>query len=221
MTFDWPRDPAWNPMAGKIYLAAINQISASPYTGSMKSINLDQIWRADVSWTNHSLALGLDIQAFIEQLEGASNPVRMFDWWRTEPSLLSSLVSGFSDGTIFTDGTGFTDGYAPAVLNAANRGEKFVAISGLPVSTACFKRGDLVGLGGYLYTTASGVSSNALGQALLPLAPGLRLGVAAGDVVNLYAPTVPMRLASPPEAINRHFNLTDGFSLTFIEDVPS
>lgn len=217
--FAWPRDLAWNPMAGKVWLAPIGQLSASPYTGALKATNLDQIWRADVSWNSHSLDDGVDIQGFIEQLEGAANPILIFDWWRIEPSLLSSTVSGFSDGSLFDDGTGFSDGYAPTVLAAANRGEKFVAISGLPVSVACFKRGDLIGVDGNLYTIRAGVTSNAAGQAMLPIAPGLRSSLAIGDVVNLYAPTVQMRLATPPEAISRNFHWTDGFSLTFIEDV--
>ena len=219
MIFNWPHDPAWNPMAGRFRLRTISQMSASPYTGAVKAVGLGQVWTADLTFNNHDMALGHDMQGFLESLEGPVNPVRLFDWWRRVPALLSSAASGFSDGTFFTDGTGFTDGWAPLVLTAASKGARQVAIEGLPESQDCFTRGDLIGLGGSLYQIRAGVTSNSSGQALLNILPGLRAGVAAGDAITLWRPTVAMRLLPGDEGINRAFNISEGFSLSFVEDV--
>ncbi|MEP6827914.1 MAG: hypothetical protein ABJA10_07550 [Aestuariivirga sp.] len=220
LLFDWPRSSNWKPLSGKFTLAPIGHISQSPYTGSLKAISLTQIWKADFAFNNHSLADGIDIQGFLEGLEGSANTVRLYDPWRVNPLLLSTAISGFDDGTLFDDGTGFTAGWTLAVLNAAAKGSAYVSISGLPVSQACFKRGDLIGINECLYQIRSGVTSNAAGQAMLWIQPGLRAGVAAGDVVNSYYPTVVMRLASPLDAtINRDPVSTSAFSVSFIEDI--
>lgn len=221
MIHDWPQDAAWTPMSGTFRLTAIAALSTSPYTGAHKAASLAQIWVAKLAWNNRALDDTHNIQGFLDQLEGPVNPVRLFDWWRAAPVLLSGGSQSWSDGTFFTDGTGWADGYAPAIIVAAARGERSIVVSGLPASTECFRRGDLIGVADGLYEVRAGVTSNAAGEALILIQPGLRAVIAVGDTVSLYRPTLAMRLASDAEAaINRAFHWGEGFSLTFVEDIP-
>ena len=219
-TLQWPGSSDFTPMSGKFRLAPINQYSTSPYTGAGKSISLDTVWRADLTWNSRDLESGIDFQGFIEALEGAATPVALFDWWRPFPRALAGNVTGFSDGTLFDDGTGFEDGWSPAIVTAAAKGERRVHMSGLPVSQECFRRGDLFGINGYLYEVKAAAQSNASGESLVNVLPGLRAGVATGDAVTLWRPRVTMRLVPNDDILNRTFNIHDPFTLAFVEDIP-
>ena len=221
MIFDWPQSGGYKPISGSFRLRAISEISTSPYTGGIKSRSLGQIWVAKYAFGNRDPDCAQDIQNFLNQLEGPSNPVRMFDWWRSAPSLLSGGSQPWSDGTYFSDGTGWTDGWSPSLMANAARGDTVVTMTGLPASTACFKRGDLIGLGGYLHEVKANVTANVLGQAAVSFMPPTRVGLATYDMVNMYRPTVPMRLVSDAEAeITRANSWSEPFSLTFAEDIP-
>lgn len=220
--YDWPDgEDFFAPINGSFRLVPVSQISASPYTGAIKAVNLALIWQARFEIDLRTLANAHNFQGFIESLEGPVNPVRLFDRWRPAPALLSGGLSGFSDGTFFSDGTGFTDGYEPLVVTAASQGARFVHMSGLPVSQACFQRGDLFGVAGYLYEVRANVSSNASGQALVPILPGLRTAIAPSDPITLWKPRVPMRLANGPSfevaRLNKNIERTE---LLFVEDIP-
>ena len=217
--FDWPRDLNWRPMQGRFGLLPITHLSQSPYTGSLKNILLTQIWHAEFTFNHHSIADGVDIQGFIEGLEGGANPVRMFDPWRSQPLLVSTAQTGFSDGSLFSDGTGFTDGYTLLVDAAASKGATYITLNGFPASQAVFKRGDIFGLNGCLYQVRTGVSSNAAGKAVVWVQPGLRGGCAAGDTVNCFFPTCQMRLLNGLDMLSREFNISSTFTLQFVEDV--
>lgn len=219
--FDWPDGRDFCPINGSFRLVSISQTSASPYTGSIKGVSLAQIWMARFEIDPRTLANATDLQGFIESLEGPTNPVRLFDRWRPYPLALKGEVSGFSDGTFFDDGTGFTDGWSPAIVTAAARGERRVHVSGLPESAECFRRGDLIGIGGFLYELRAGVTSNADGEALLNILPGLRAGVAAADPVTLWRPRVAMRFANASEfESSRQGRNPSRIELQFVEDVP-
>jgi len=220
MIFEWPSDTAYRPISGRFGLTPISQISVSPYSGAIKAVNLAQVWSAEFTLGPKDLATAHDIQAFIEKLEGAANPVRLWDFWNPTPTLLSGNQSGFSDGTLFTDGTGFTDGYAPRVLYAATRGARFIAMQELPASQQCFKRGDRIGVGGGVYQVANPVTSNSLGQALLPVLPGLRSNLAVDDPVTLWRPKLAMRMIPGGDGMPRVFHRADPITLSFVEDVP-
>jgi hypothetical protein len=227
MIFDWPGSDDFRPMSGRMHLVTVAHISASPYTGSGKAVTLAQVWKADFSFNSRALARGHDLQGLVESLEGPVNPVRMFDWWRQYPAALLGGVTGFSDGTLFDDGTGFTDGWAPMVASAAAQGARFVHMEGLPEETECFRRGDLFGIdhhgeGGlqnFLHEVRAGVTSNANGEALVPILPGLRKAIAPSDAIRLWRPKVHMRLLPDHEALNRSFNAADPITLSFVEDV--
>lgn len=221
MIFDWPDGSDFCPINGSFRLMPVSHTSASPYTGSIKAINLAQIWMARFEIDLRNLANATDFQGFIDGLEGPTNPVRLFDRWRPFPRALLGEKSGFSDGTFFDDGTGFTDGWSPMVVTAASQGERRVHVEDLPASKECFRRGDLIGLGGYLYELRAGVTSNADGEALLNILPGLRANVAPGDRVTLWRPRVAMRFANSGDfEIARQGRNPVRVELNFVEDVP-
>ncbi len=217
MNFDWPKDLDWRPVAGRFALTPISHHSMSPYTGSSKVINLTQIWRTEWQFNANTLASRFNIQGFIDGLEGGANTVKMFDPWRTKPKLQGTFT--WSDGTIFDDGTGWLDAWAVVVLTAGSVGDKTFAVSGLPVSQACFSRGDLIEINGSVYEIRYDASSNSSGQALLSILPGLRAACAVSDPVNVYFPAVQMRLENYAGQMTRSFNWHEGFSLTFVEDI--
>jgi hypothetical protein len=228
MIFDWPSGADFAPRAGRFHLATVAQISASPYTGAGKAVTLAQVWRAELTLGVRSIEVAHDIQGFIESLEGPVNPVRLFDRWRPFPLGLIGGVSGFSDGTLFSDGSGFTAGWAPMVVTAAAQGARFVHMEGLPASQECFRRGDLFGIDHYgegglqnfLYESRSGVNSNADGEALVPILPGLRKAIAPGDAITLWQPRVHMRLVPDHETVTRAVNVSEQVTLSFVEDIP-
>ncbi len=217
MNFDWPKDLNWRPMAGRFALTPISQHSMSPYTGSSKVINLTQIWRAEYQFNTESLANRFNMQGFIDGLEGGANTVKIFDHWRTKPKL--QTVFTWSDGTIFDDGTGWLDAWAVLVLNAGAVGDKTLAVSGLPASQNVFSRGDLIESNGSVYEVRYDAATNASGQVLLSILPGLRAAVAAGDPINTYYPAVQMRLENYSGQMTRNINWHEGFTLTFVEDI--
>lgn len=228
MMYSWPNNPKWTPMASNFRPRTISSLSSSPYTGMHKAFSLAQVWFMEATWNNQELAITHEIQAFLNQLEGPVHPVRMFDWWKRTPILLSTGNQPWDDGTFFDDGTGWQEGYTLSLMSAAVHGDRVVYVQGLPVSTECFRRGDLIGIKhiaqedmmeNYLYEVRYGVSSNALGQAAITIQPGLRGAAAANDVVTTYCPTLPMRLISDSDAvIQRSIMSGEGFTLKFVED---
>lgn len=219
--FEWPSDQILQAISGNFRLSNISGLSTSPYTGAHKAASLGQIWVANLTFHIPDLREVHLMQGFLDLLEGPVNPVRIYDRWRPVPIPLAGGKSPFSDGSYFTDGTGWTDGYGPMLMAAVAQGANYLTMDGLPASTECFRRGDLIGIGGYLYELKYGVTANVSGEAGVTVHPGLRAGAAADDPVTLYRPTVPMRLATDADAaINRSGNHGEPFSLTFVEDVP-
>lgn len=220
-TYDWPADDDWQPLSGSFRLSTIAALSSSPYTGAHKAASLGQIWVATLSFNAKELTLSHQIAGFLNMLEGPVNPVRLFDWWRPVPVCLDGDAEPWSDATYFSDGSGWVDGYAPLLIADATQGSNVLVMEGLPASTECFRRGDLIGVGGYLYELKFGVTANSSGEAAVTVQPGLRAGAAINDSVQLYRPTLPMRLATDADAvINRSHQTADGFTLTFVEDIP-
>lgn len=221
MIYDWPSDKILQAISGTFRLSSIAALSSSPYIGAHKAASLGQIWVANLTFHISDLTEVHKMQGFLDALEGPVNPVRIYDRWRPAPRLLSGGSSPFSDGSYFSDGTGWTDGYAPMLTADVAQGANFVAMDGLPVSTECFRRGDLIGIGGYLHEARHGVTSNSSGAAGVTIQPGLRAGAANDDPVTLYRPTCPMRLATDADAaIARSGNHGEPFNLTFVEDIP-
>lgn len=220
MSLEWPVGQ-WTPTSGSFRPTVVSLNSTSPYTGGIKAAVLAQIWVASFSVTVPELDDAHDLQGFLDALDGPSNPVMMFDWWRPMPRGLRGATASFTDGTLFTDGTGFDDGWAPELLAGYARGARAVTMSGLPSSRACFRRGDLIGMGGYVHEVKAGVTSNASGEAMVQFQPGLRVGVATGDAVTLHRPRLPMRMVTDANAaVTRAGSKGQAVDLTFVEDLP-
>lgn len=204
-TYTWPSQKSYAPMSGSFRLRPITAASISPYTGATKAANFGQIWMAKLTWNNVSIDIANELQSFLDQLQGAANTVLLFDWWRKTPLPLI--------------GAGLT---APLVTTAASRGATSLTLNSLTASKEIFRKGDLFGVGGYLYEVTTGLTSNSSGNGTVTFQPGLRTGVASNDAITLYSPTVPMRLMNGEDAeIGRMVgNYGTGFSLTFAEDVP-
>lgn len=220
MIYDWPHAREWTPVGSIFKLRSISTLSSSPLTGSHKAASLGQVWVADLTFGNRHEDFAREMQGFLSMLEGPVNPVRLFDWWREGPILLSD-VEPWSDGTLFDDGTGWLDGLALKLIQNVAKGSRVFVVDGFPVSAEVLRRGDLIGLQGYLYEVRYGVTSNADGEAAITVQPGARLGGAIGDPVSTFRPTVPMRLASDSDAsMYRALNVGEGFTLRFVEDIP-
>lgn len=224
----WPSNN-WAPMAGKYRVQPVSTQSRSPYTGSLKSLKLAQIWQVDLEWNNHSLGDTFQLQAFLESLDGPSTPVRLFDWWRRRPWLVDQAATEpWSDLTLFTDGTGWGSiSIAPTVKYAYERGAQIMVIEDLPVSAAALVPGDLFEIPnldltqqGFLHTVMKNVNADAAGESSISFKPGLRADVAIGTGLRLFNPRGTFRMTSDPDIINRMFRAGTGFSLSFAEDVP-
>lgn len=230
MIYNWPNDPDWTPMASIFRPRAIGSMSISPFTSSIKSFSSNQIWLLEATWNNMRLDLVHEIQAFLNQLEGSTNRIRFFDWWKRSPSLLSEGNEPWDDSTFFDDNTGWQEGYTISLLQAALHGDRTIYVQGLPVSSQAFKKGDLIGIKHllpsginecFLYEVKYPVSGNSLGQAAIVIQPGLRGNAAIADPVITYCPTCPMRLMTDSDAvIQRSIKNGESFTLKFIEDIP-
>lgn len=228
MVVSWPSND-WAPMSGKFRVQPVSTQSRSPYTGAVKALKLAQIWVADLTWNNHDLQDTFALQAFLESLDGPSTPIRLFDWWRRKPYLMSVAGSEpWSDATFFTDGTGWGSmAIAPVTKYAYERGAQIMVLENLPVSLAAMVPGDLFEIPnidtsqqGFLHTVMRNVTADASGEASIHFRPGLRAGVEVGTGLKLFTPRGTFRMTSDPDVINRMFQWGETFSLSFAEDVP-
>jgi len=165
----------------------------------------------------------------LESLDGPSTLIRMYDWWKRVPQLISGSASEpWSDDTFFTDGTGWGSlALAPTFKYAYARGTQQVVVNNLPVSAPALLPGDnfevpnyLSDQLGFLHTVIRPVNADASGEGSMNFRPGLRADVAAGDPIKLFEPNGTFRMNSDPEAIHRMFHWGEPFSLSFTEDVP-
>lgn len=217
----WPSLPVWKPMQATFRVQPVSVKSISPYTGAQKAIALAQVWMIEATWNSRAFPDSFALQAFLESLDGPATPVRMFDWWRVKPQLMTSAAAEpWSDGTLFSDGTGWGSfAIAPVAKYAYLRGAQVMVVKDLPASAAALLPGDLFQIGDGLHAVTRQVTADAAGEASVHFRPGLREGVAVGDALTLFEPRGTFRLTSDPEAISRNAAHGEPFSLSFIEDV--
>jgi hypothetical protein len=217
----WPSRPQWEPMQGTFRVQPVSVKSISPYTGAQKAIALAQLWMVTATWNARSFADSFALQAFLESLDGPSTPIRLFDWWRVKPQLMTSAAAEpWSDGTLFSDGTGWGSfAIAPTVKYAYLRGAQVMVVKDLPPSAAALLPGDLFQVGDGLHAVIRQVTADAAGEASLHFRPGLRAGVAPGDALTLFEPRGLFRMVSDPDVISRSASHGEPFTLTFQEDV--
>ena len=211
------------PIEAMFRVASLSQLNASPYTGGSIGFSLGQMWMATITFNNRLLEDTFDMQAFLSQLEGPVNPVRLFDWQRRFPINFSEQAEqAFSDLSLFDDGSGWTEtGVNPLVSATADIGERTILTDGWPVSTEVMKRGDVFGVNGFMYEVLKTAVTDSSGATSLTFQPGLRESVIDGDPLRLYRPNCAFRLMTDAEAaINRTLTHGEPFTLSFMEFMP-
>ncbi len=231
--YEFPRE--WMTFSRSVFrLVSRSQSAQRPWIGG-KSIRGPhaQAWVCQVTMTQQEDPLRQKIAAFFSRLDGQAGLLRMTDVTQQEPWYdrnLAATTETYSDGTRFSDGTGYVSNHLPPnlyVVEAANRGDNFVVLGGLPASTAdVFIRGDRFehkpnGIADgvpRLYEMMVGGSSDSSGQIGVEIRPRLRTGIAAGDQISLRWPSSVFRLVdddqaameiTPPVVGNTGFSLVE------------
>lgn len=197
---------------------------------------IDQRWVAQLTSGNQKQTEWRLFDGLIAACRGTVGRVRCFDPGRTFPYLdLTSAKTTvtFDDATTFSDGTGWLDGKLPpfvAVDRNASGGARSLVARGFPASTAGVLRwGDLFELRpsgvpadhGHLYIVKGVSNSDADGMTRVSFEPGLRRGIAAGDMIVLQKPSTVFRLASENEGeMTVSAPNTGRFGLSLIEILP-
>lgn len=211
------------PAEAMFRVGSLSQLSTSPYTGASIGYSLGQLWMATLTFNNRLLEDAFDFQAFLSRLEGPINPVRLFDWQRRFPRLFSAQAEQpFSDLSLFDDGSGWAEtGLTPLVSATALLGARTILTDGWPVSTSVLMRGDLFGVGGFMYEVLKPAATDSSGATSITFQPGLREQVIDGDPLRLYRPNCRFRLMTDAEAaINRNVVHGEPFTLSFMEYMP-
>ncbi len=199
---DWPTTCAFFPSNSVFYLRPAGTISQSPYTGSLKAVSAQALWIAEYTLFHRKPAENIDLQGFLAELDGPASVVNVLDFHRREPQLLAGTA------------------YSPLVAVAGAAKENSVTIKDLPLSTDCFKRGEIVEIGGYCYQLRTDQASDGSGEATLLIKPGLRQGVAVDDPVTIYTPRCKMRWANSTDfQVSSALVYGDPVTLRFVEDV--
>lgn len=207
--YDFPIE--WKISSQRYALRSMNQAPGTSWGGAGGGISgpHTQIWTAQTSMAPVFDPELQDVDAFIARLRGRANVVRfphLPRWAPWHDRNLVNTVATFSDGSTFTDGSGFISGSLPPevyLVNAAAAGTRYIVLGGLPASKVkALRAGDLLqikpnGIPGtvpHLYKAMYGGDTDVSGQIGLDIEPGLRQGVAAGDVVSLRYPSSLFRL---------------------------
>lgn len=145
----------------------------------------------------------------LTSLRGMSGLLRLGDPAKKEPlfnSTVTETAETWDDLTTWDDGAGWSSGKLPAFVaakDAASRGERSVVLQSLPVSTiAVLRPGDLFEIRtngipaehGHLYLVTRQANTDTNGETRVTFEPGLRTGVAPGDMVVLTEPKTVFRL---------------------------
>jgi hypothetical protein len=220
-TFTWPADKfvptvrAWN-------LRTVAQISQSPYTGAVKAASSGSMWVVDATFPLATRQDAIDLQGFLEQLEGPVNPVLMFDWQRahiraSDPTIRYTWEGGYP----FTDGRAWTGtGWSLAVDGDVLPGALSVNITGFPTSKPVLYRGDLLGIGDNMVQVSTDVTSDASGSAAVSVLPGFRRGVLDGTVVVCDYVRTAMRMSPDSDySIPIDVNQGSAVSVRFTEAI--
>jgi len=195
-----------------------------------------QFWMADISYPTKGTAEWRQALGLIASLEGIKGKVRIYDPFRQGPLYnISAILSTttWDDATTWDDGTVWQDGLLPssiAVDENAALNAKSIVVKGLPASTAAvFNPGDpfeirpsgVPAIFGHYYMITKISNSNSAGKTRIEFTPGLRAGIAVGDMVVLKKPRCVMRLATDDEgAINVTPPGVGNFGLSFFEALP-
>jgi hypothetical protein len=155
-------------------------------------------------------------QGFMTRLRGTSGKMRIVDYYRMRPvydARVSPDVSNWSDGSHWSDGSGWAQGALPpyvTLAEAAREDDDSIVLQGLPVNTdMVLNPSDLIEMRpngvatswSNLYEVVHCARTNADGKTRVYIQPGLRQGLAVGDVAVLRFPTGVFRLADATQGI--------------------
>lgn len=172
-----------------------------------------QVWTASIPIAPTRRRDWMRIEAFFSRAGGIAGRIRMFDPKRIRPGRdippegeRTTTGNPWSDDTYFDDGTGWDDNILPPYCSlyepASGLADSFV-LSGLPASMApCLWAGDLIEIRpngvpadfGHLYEVAFDAPTNSDGLTRVSINPGLRSGIAGGDMAVLRYPMSIFRL---------------------------
>lgn len=189
----------YGAVSGRFYLSSASQSSQSPWSGRRSVYGPHrQFWRCEVTLPLSESPRWRAVSAFFSEAAGQAALIRIGDMHRIRALYNIQEALGeqpWSDSTWFTDGTGWLDGALPAsihVASSAARGATSLHVGGLGANIArSLRRGDLIeirrdGIADEtpsLHEVLRDAPTDADGETLVKIAPGLRKAVAAGDMV--------------------------------------
>jgi len=183
---------------------------------------VDQRWVAELTYPPQEEADWRYWDGFLAGRDGMTGKLRAYDPARRQPrynSVVTTTTENWDDATTWDDGTGWESGTLPPYVSAgeaAQRGETDLLlqfpgpsndsppVSGYESLSAVLRSGDLFEIRpngvpadyGHLYVVTGTGNTDASGQTRVTFRPGLRAGVATGDMVVLTDPMTVFRLAS-------------------------
>lgn len=213
---EWPR--GWYQFAsGSFTLTSKNLLSQNPFTQRLSVAGpTSQFFQVKVQLGTQDEDVWMGMEGFFAEAGGSKGIIRLADFSRLTPQFnreLSSVRTGWTDGTFWSDGSGWQNGSLPTfitVAEAASKGATSVVVTGLPISTArVLRRGDDVefrrnGIPDEtpsLHRIIRDAPTDASGRTLIEFRPGLRKGVALGDMVVLDYPMGNFRLTDDNQAV--------------------
>lgn len=233
---DWPEDLS-EVVTRSFRLVSRNLSSTALITGEILPagptdqrflVELESPARGEAGWRKAS--------GLIASLRGTGGLVRAFDPARRAPyynKIVTQTTETWDDSTSFDDGAGWVSGPLPAfvaVAEPAARSARSVVMGAFPASTSAVLRpGDLFEVRpsgvpaahAHLYEVVRQANSDASGESRVYFEPGLRTGVAAGDMVVLTDPRSVFRLAGDDQGnISVGNTFIGSFGLSLIEVLP-
>lgn len=217
----WPQDLA--PSEQQFFLETNVGVLESPFSRTTQTITRGgPRWVCSMGFEALGPEAAAQMDALVNQLDGPAGEVRLWDWRRPVPSLMSSGTLTFgalSFGSLSFVGYPATGRPVTAGVQAA--GADTLATSGWPASAPLFRAGEYVELAGRLHMVVAAVSSDGSGNAAIGIRPRLRASVAAGVELSLVRPSARFRLTGNSEGRNRTGNgIFSSYALTFVESLP-
>jgi len=230
----WPRDLCPESCVFGRTRNDVRQISVR----TRKSTVIKQgrpLWRAECTWSLPNTKRLAKLRYWLEQLDGFSGSVHIWDFGNPYPFGLELAVDSAGYGEVRTTWTNasvasfWTAGSVPShwtiaanvtTTSALSAGATSIPITGLDASKVATVQGQYVQIGRRLYLAASDVNSNGSGNATIQLQSPLLTSPGAGALVRLAEAACEMQLAD--QNIDTRTRAGDGLtvvSATFIESV--
>lgn len=199
ITLDWPDELALRPERVEFKLYTPTEGGRDEFSGTLQTdIMGAPMWRVAFSRRIITRAEVPAWDAFLDQLNGSINRVRLWDWRRESPL-------GPASG-------------AP-VLRAMASGALALTQGWTPNVAGILQRGSYIGINGQLKRLSKTASSDASGWATLEFWPPMRGTAAAGTPLVLNKPTALFVCTTPMPCVPQEGGRALGVQLDF-EEVP-